>query len=80
MKTSGTISETRKRLSEIADNLYKARQRYSITKKGKTIALMISPEELKSLEVMAMQTYSRLSARQKLQWLEKPKRFIAKFL
>ena len=53
METIGPISEVRAHLPEVINNVRKTKKRYIITRQGKAVAIMISPEELETLEIMA---------------------------
>lgn len=47
------ISEARAHLPEVVDRIRKTRKRYIITRQGKAVAVMISPEELETMEILA---------------------------
>ena len=53
MDAIGPISEVRAHLPEVVDKVSKTRRRYIITRQGKAVVIMISPEELETLEIMA---------------------------
>ena len=53
MDAIGPISEVRAHLPEVVDQVRKTRKRYVITRQGKAVVVMISPEELETLEIMA---------------------------
>ncbi len=53
MDAIGPISEVRAHLPEVVDKVRKTRKRFVITRQGKAVAIMISPEELETLEIMA---------------------------
>ncbi len=53
MDKIGPISEVRAHLPEVIDQVRKTRKRFIITRQGKPVAVMISPEELETLEIMA---------------------------
>ena len=53
MDAIGPISEVRAHLPEVVNQVRKSRKRYIITRQGKAVAVMISPDELETLEIMA---------------------------
>ncbi len=53
MDKIGPISEVRAHLPEVVDGVRKTRKRFIITRQGKAVAVMISPEELETLEILA---------------------------
>jgi prevent-host-death family protein len=53
MDAIGPISEVRAHLPEVVNKVRKTRQRFVITRQGKAVVVMISPEELETLEIMA---------------------------
>ena len=53
MDQIGPISEVRAHLPQVLDRVRKTRKRFVITRQGKAIAIVVSPEELESLEIMA---------------------------
>lgn len=53
MDQIGPISEFRAHLPEVVDRVRKTRRRYIVTRQGKAVVVMISPEELETLEILA---------------------------
>ena len=53
MDAIGPISEVRAHLPEVVDKVRKTQKRYIITRQGRAVVVMISPEELETLEIMA---------------------------
>ena len=53
MDAISSISDVRAHLPEVVDKVQKMRKRFVITRQGKAVAVMISPEELETLEIMA---------------------------
>ncbi len=53
MDQIGPISEVRAHLPEVVDSVRKKQKRYIITRQGKAVVVMISPEELETLEILA---------------------------
>ncbi len=53
MDAIGPISEVRSHLPEVVNQVQKNRKRYVITRQGKAVAVMVSLEELETLEIMA---------------------------
>ena len=53
MDQIGPISEVRAHLPEVVDSVRKTRKRFIITRQGKAVAVVISPEELETLEILA---------------------------
>ena len=47
------ISKVRAHLSEIVTDIKRTHQRYIITRQGKAEAVMLSPEEMETLEILA---------------------------
>jgi prevent-host-death family protein len=47
------ISEVRNRLPQIVNKIIATNERYIITRGGKPAAILISPEELETLEILA---------------------------
>lgn len=76
MDTMGPISEFRSQLRAVINTVRKTKKRYVITRQGKPVAVVISPEELESLEIMAdsdmLKSLIRAEAERKL-WEEKEK-------
>ncbi len=76
MDRIGPISEVRSHLPEVVNQVRKTRKRYVITRQGKAVAVIISPEELESLEIMAdsdmIKSLLRAEAEKTL-WQEKKK-------
>ena len=52
MDKIGPISETRAHLPQVVDQVRKTQKRYIITRQGKAVVVMISPEELETLEIL----------------------------
>ena len=53
MDQIGPISEVRAHLPAVVDRVRKSKKRYIITRQGKAVVIMISPDELETLEIMA---------------------------
>ena len=53
MDKIGPISEVRAHLPEVVDGVRKTKKRFVITRQGRAVVVMISPEELETLEIMA---------------------------
>ncbi len=53
MDKIGPISEVRAHLPEVVDQVCKTRKRYVITRQGRAVVIMISPEELETLEILS---------------------------
>lgn len=53
MDQIGPISEVRAHLPEVVDQVRKTQKKFIITRQGKTAVIMISPEELETLEILA---------------------------
>ena len=53
MDKIGPISEVRAHLPKVLNQVCKTRKRFIITRQGKAIAVVVSPEELETLEIMA---------------------------
>jgi prevent-host-death family protein len=53
MDAIGPISEVRAHLPEVVDLVRKKLKRYVITRQGKPVAIVLSPEELETLEILA---------------------------
>lgn len=47
------ISEVRAHLPEVVDHVRKMRRRCIITRQGKPVGVIVSPEELESLEILS---------------------------
>ncbi len=76
METMGPISEVRAKLRHVVNTVGRMRKRDVITRQGKPVAVIISPEELEGLEMMAdsdlLKSLLRAEAEKKL-WQEKEK-------
>lgn len=53
MDTISPISEVRAHLPEVVNTVQKKKKRCIITRQGKAIAIVISPEDLETLEIMS---------------------------
>lgn len=53
MEKIGPISEVRAHLPEVVDQVRRTRKRYIITRQGRAVVVLISPEELETLEILA---------------------------
>ena len=53
MNQVGPISKVRGCLSQVVNWIHKTRKRFVITRQGKAVVVMLSPEELETLEVLA---------------------------
>lgn len=53
MDKIGPISEVRANLPKLLDRVQKTQQRFIITRQGKAVAIVISPEDLETLEILA---------------------------
>ena len=55
MDQIGPISDVRAHLPKVLNQVRKTRKRFVITRQGKAVAIVISPEELETLEIIADQ-------------------------
>ncbi len=53
MDQIGPISEVRAHLPDVVNRICKTRKRFIITRQGKAVVVMLSPEELETLEILA---------------------------
>ena len=53
MDKIGPISEVRSHLPRVINEVRKTRKRFIVTRQGKAVVVMISPEELETLEILA---------------------------